>query len=99
MLSGRYSNRRHLTADPSVAKDVIGIGGLLHPPRINLCERICSLDSFDHAPLLVGIHHQLVRRPNLLPHQTGTPEVVAGASTYFQLRAGPSLLWAFAPQI
>src|SRR5919202_2139571 len=53
--------------DPGVSQNVVGAGGFLHPPRVELLQVIRSIYGLVNLPDLVRIHHELPVGAYLLP--------------------------------
>jgi hypothetical protein len=87
-----------LAADAGVAEDVVGTGGLFHPPRLNFDELTRALDGFEDAPLLVGVDHHAVGWADLFADDAGAAKVVCGFATDLEFEVGPAVSEAFAAE-
>ena len=68
-----------------VAQDVIGAGRFLDEPGVELGQGFHPCDRIGNVPDLVGIEHQLAVRPDLLPDDTATTDVVLERTTDLDL--------------
>ncbi len=79
-----------------MAEDVVGAGWLFHPPGLQLGKLADALDCLLNAPLLVGIHHQLVVPADFFAHEAAAANVVLRVASYFELEMGPAFGEGFA---
>ena len=70
-------------ADAGVAEDVVGAGGLFHPPGVDGREGAGAGDGFDDAPFLVGVDHEFVGPADLFADDVAAAEVFGGIAAYF----------------
>ena len=92
VLAGGDADGRGFAADAGVAEDVVGAGGLFHPPGV---ERGLScagaVDGFEDAPALVGVDHELVVPADFAADEEAAAEVVGGVATDFEFEVGPAV--------
>src|SRR5277367_883771 len=91
MFAGSNAHGRHLAPDARMAQNVIRTRRFFHPPWIDLGEHPRSFNGLVHVPLLVGVHHQPVLRPDSVAHYSRTPQVADGITAHHQLDVRPSL--------
>jgi len=72
---------RDLAADTGVAEDVIGVGGLFHPPGGQFCELARAGDGIEDSPLLVRIDHQLVGPTDLFADDMAAAKIIRRVAT------------------
>jgi hypothetical protein len=90
VLAGGDADFRDFAADAGVAEDVVGAGGLFHPPGFEFGELTGALDGFEDAPLLVGVDHELVGPADLFADDVAAAEVVDWVAADFELEVGPA---------
>ena len=83
-------------ADAGVAEDVVGAGGLFHPPGLEFGELAGAVDGFEDAPLLVGVDHELVGPADLFADDVAAAEIFGGVAAYFEFEVGPAFGEGFA---
>jgi len=90
VLAGGDADAGDFAADASVAEDVVGAGGLFHPPWIELLKLASAEDGFFDVPLLVGVHHELVGGADFFADEAGAALVIGGVAADFELEVGPA---------
>ena len=90
VLAGGNADAGDFAADAGVAEDVVGAGGLFHPPWIELLKLAGAEDGFFDVPLLVGVHHELVGGADFFTDEAGAALVVGGVTANFQLEVRPA---------
>ena len=81
-----------------VAEDVVGAGGFFDPPGVEGREVAHVGDGFADVPALVGVHHELVGRADLLADDGGAAEIVGGIAADFDFEVGPAFGESFAAE-
>ena len=85
--------RRGSRAWPSMSSGLVG-SSIHH--GCSSAKLPSALYRFIDAPLLVGVHHQLVGPADLFAHEAAAPQVVRGVAADLQLELGPALRERFA---
>ena len=91
MLAGGDARGRGFAANAGVAQDVVGAGGLFHPPRIEGLERLGAGDGDVDIPALVGVDHQLVGPADLFADDHAAAQVFVGIAANLELEVGPAI--------
>ena len=86
-------------ADAGVAEDVVGAGGLFHPPGLKGAQRAGASNGLVDAPLLVGVQHEPVVRADLFAHDAAAAEVVGGVAANLELEVSPAFGESFAAEL
>ncbi len=90
VLAGGDADLGDFAADAGVAEDVVGAGGLFHPPGLEFGELAGAVDSFENSPLLVGVDHELVGPADLFTNDLAAVEIVGWVAAYFEFEVRPA---------
>ena len=86
VFAGRDADGRDFAANAGVAEDVVRIGGFFHPPWVEGAEGAGAFDSFDDAPLLVGVDHEAIVGADLFADDPAAAEIVSGTPPTLSLK-------------
>lgn len=85
-------------ANGSVAKDIIGRGGLLNEEGLEGQQILHPRDSLVHLPDLVGIHHEHAVVTNLFTDQSRAADILLAVTAHLLLEVGEALSLSFLAQ-
>jgi para-nitrobenzyl esterase len=91
LLAGGDADAGDFAADAGVAEDVVGAGGLLHPPRVELLELANAENRVVDVPFLVGVHHEAAVGADFGADQSSAAEVIGGVAADFEFEMGPAV--------
>ena len=91
MFAGRHANGLDRTRNLRMAQHVIGRGRLLYPIRVEGGQLFHPINRLIHIPNLIGIHHQLSVRTDLLANQARSSHIIVEISPDFHFEMRPSL--------
>src|SRR2546427_883657 len=90
VFSGGDADGTDGLSNRGVTENVVGIRGFLDPPGIEFRQRPHARDRFTNIPTLVGIHHELVTRADLLADYRSATDVISEITANLHFEIGPS---------
>src|ERR1700694_4121901 len=85
VLAGGDADGSGFATHAGVAENVVGAGGLLHPPGVDGAELASAGDGFFDSPLLVGVDHEFVAPADLFTDNVAAAKVLCRVAAYFEL--------------
>src|SRR5262249_3884159 len=87
VFAGCHTHRINGLGDCRVAQDIVWIRWFLDPPWAEFRKSLHGSDGFAYIPSLIGVHHELVVRPDFATHDCSAANIIIdiAADLHFEI--------------